>query len=250
MNNNEEVEITAGASIPNGPYHGGEEIDELEAEPESPLSPLILKRKHIAAHLGLTEAQQDDVMHMHRALQMGPARVASDRMMLEKPQIKPSLYDYHSVLQQPPVDEIVDECLVRKGSSSRLSNFLRYANKPLVFLQQPMPAKIARMRSLRKAFSSDTFRTTFAGPKTLENIGLVPMPGPFPTTGPEQFGLHQTTHGADFAVGESMTNEPHSVVGEVAGLVLDDEGETCHDAESIQGEHRDSGISDEARPLL
>ncbi|MCJ1380596.1 hypothetical protein MMC17_003704 [Xylographa soralifera] len=238
------VETAAGTSSSTGPYPGGEEIDELETEPESPLSPIVLKRKSIAAHLGLTEAEQEDVMRMYRVLQ------TPNEAMVENHRIKPVMYDQHSVLPCPPVGEVVVEPLVRKESSSWLSNFLRSVNKPLVSLQQPTPIKIARMRSLRKAFPSDRFRTTLADPKSLDNIGLVPIPGRFLNTEPEKFGHDQTLWGADYAVGMGVADESHSVAGEVARLTLDDDDETYHDAAVMQDEHRDSGIYDEACPLL
>ncbi|MCJ1434518.1 hypothetical protein MMC27_003887 [Xylographa pallens] len=250
VHDDKEVETPADASSSTGPYFEREEFDELEAEPESPLSPIVPKRKHIATHLGLTEAQQEDIMHMHRALQMDSAQLVSDRTVGGNPQIKPSMYDHHSILQRSPIGEVVDKRLVRKESSSWLGNFLRSANKPLVSLQQPTPVKIARMRSLRKAFSSDSFRTTLAIPKALDKISLVPMPGRFPVTELEQSSREQTTCGARDTVGKGATDESDSVAGEVAGLALNDDGETYYDAAVMQGEHGDSGIYDEAQPLL
>ena len=189
-------------------------------------------------------------MYMHRVLQIDPTQLVADRTVFGSPQIRHSMYDHSSILQRPPIDEVVDEPLVRKGSSSWLSSFLRPANKPIVSLQQPTPVKIARMRFLRKAFSSDSFRTTLAVPKALDKIGLVAIPGRFPVTEPEQSGHEQTTWAARDALGKGVTDQSDSVTGEVAGLALNDDEETYYDAAVMQGEHGDSGIYDEAQPLL
>ena len=250
LDDDREPKVPAGASSLTGPYPEGGEIDDPEAEPESPQSLIVIRRKNIAAYLGLTEAQQQDVMHLHRALRMGSAPMISDTAAWEVLKTKLSMYDHDSVFQPMLVNQAADKPLFGKRSSSWMSNLFRSANKPLVSLQQPNPVKIARMRSLKKAFSSDTFRAPLPAPKTVNNIGRVPIPGRFPTTELETLGRDQTLLRADYAAGRDVTDESDSVVGGFAGLALDDDGETYHDAAVPQGERSHSAISDDMRPLL
>ncbi|MCJ1281038.1 hypothetical protein MMC26_000356 [Xylographa opegraphella] len=249
LEDDKEVENLGVASSSASPYPGVEAGDDLESEPGSPFLPIVPKRKHIASHLGLTEAQQEDIMHLHRALQMDSARLVPDRTVFGTPQTKSAMDDDRCIFQSLPVGEVVDDRSSRKGSSW-LSNFWRPASKPLVALQQPSPTKIARMRSLRKNFSSDSFRTTLTGSKTLDNVGLVSIPGRFPDSDYEQFGRDQNTVGAEHAVGNNVINESHNPLGGFAGLTLDDDNEIYHDAAVPQDGHRESGIYGDERPLL
>ncbi|MCJ1403129.1 hypothetical protein MMC11_006352 [Xylographa trunciseda] len=250
LDDDKEIEAEAGRSSFTSPYPGGKESDELDTEPVSPISPNVPKRKHIAAHLGLTEAEQEDVMRLHRALLIDRAQLIPNKTAVVNPQTKSSMYDHQFVLLRPPVGEAVDERLIRTKSSSRLSDFLRSANRSVVSLQQPIPIKLARMRSIRRAFSATSFRTALGVPKTDEHIGLALLPARFSSPDPEQFRHDQTAYGMNVSEGKSVTDESRSVTEDAARMALDDDGDVYHDAATVQEEHRDSGVYDEAHPLL
>ena len=242
------TEREIGGSGPNDPYSEDEDGDKLDIEPESPLTPIVLKRKPINALLGLNEDEQADITRVNSVLEIDEERRAKEA--IDSMRLKLSQMDLSSTKLRPSVREVLDERLVSKDLSSLSKDFPKSTNKPPQPFQQPMSSNAARMVGKVLGREGDSIRTTYGDAKAFERFRLMFTPYRSPNLEREGLSHGDPTQKVDDTMSRSVTDTSNNATGGIARPSLDNDGEAYENTSVVQEEHRDSGLYDETHPLL